>query len=550
MDIQKIEKRRESRANCEEYTNFNTLVDSVRWMFSPNAQMIKTQSEKGAKINKRRVSDVGILMKSDYTAGVLSEMITSGELWFAYDVTGADENETAGAEYVTKRVYDGLNNSNFAIQAHSTIDSSCSDGTVCSYVERDADGLQFFTVPFGNFWFIEDFRGRPDIVWVEKTTTVGALVKEYGLEKVSEKCKAAFEKTPDEEIKIIYYCAPRPGRDETKTDVMNKPYAVIAYEKESKHQLSEGGADLQKFIVYRVKKIGTETLGRCPCMDTVCSMAAIEQAEKDIQREATLKTKPMFAIPASQGNNSYQIIHEEDASFMLWNDTGMGNPPTQMLSGADLKTGLEYLNYKSATMRGMFYLDYFNPLDNRRNMTLGETKERVQKGHQMIDSIVGPLVQELFNPILKWCLILLGEAGAFSELGTWEEIIKATQGRVSIRYTSRLANAQKRIRLMASLEALQYSMAVAQGISDPVMQYEFLARFKMDAIPDEIISGTNAPKTLLRSIDEARAMSQKFAKQLAEQQKMENSVKMADAASKGGTAPEQGSLTALALGGQ
>ena len=548
MDIKKIEKRRQSIENSEEWQNFTTFNNSIRELFAPDHATLRTQVSKGTKIGKRRVSDIGIKMKSDITAGILSEMITSGDQWFEYTSDLMDNTGLEMLDGITKISYDRINNCNFHSEQRTVIESGVVDGTVCEYVEREGKRLIYKSVPFGNFWFTEDFYGRPDTVWVCKTTTVGALIGKYGLEGVSDKTRQCFEKDPDKEISIVMYCAPRFERNKSKS-VKDKAYELLVYEKDEKHLLEEGGVDFQKFIIYRFKKIGMERLGRGPCADTICTMRVIERAEKDLEREASIKTRPFFAIPASQGGNSYQIIHDEDASFMIWNDIGMGNAPQQLLSAADVQTGIEYIQFKMQGMHAQFFLDYFNPLADRRNMTLGEAKERVQKAHQMVDNIVGPLIEELFNPLLKWTMVLLGEGGEFKDFGSWDEIQSKLVG-VKIRYKSRLANVQKRIRLMASMEAMQYSMMIAQGIPDPVLQYEFLARFRTDLLPEEIIEGTNAPKFLLRDRRESKQMAQQFADGLAQQQKMDNTVKMADAASKGGSAPQPGSLTSMVLGGQ
>ena len=181
-------------------------------------------------------------------------------------------------------------------------------------------------------------------------------------------------------------------------------------------------------------------------------------------------------------------------------------------------------------------------------MTLGEAKERVSKAQQMVDQIIGPFKEERLNPILQWTMVLLGESGAFSEYGSWEEILVKLAGRVEIRYKSRLANVQKKIRLMSIAEYTEMSMFVAGAIPDPAMQYEFLAQTDWTRVPKEILDGTNAPDIIARDPKEAKQLADGFRQAQAEQQQAENGAKIADAEAKGSSTPQPGSPTAMLMG--
>ena len=397
-DVKKCESRRNQIQNNEENDNFTTLIDDTRWLFQPDSATLRRQVTKGTKLNARRTSDVGISMVNDYAAGVLSETITSGEPWFDWH-----KNNDADADVldeVSKIMLDRVNESNFNSEMHRDQKSAAVDGTALMYVERIDGKLNYVHVPYGNFWFVQDFRGRPDVVWVQKTTTVGALVKEFGMDKVSQKTKSEYEKSPDKEIKIIHYCAPRYERDKTKKDKRNKAYEFLTYEKDTEHLLEEGGTDMQKFIVYRVKRAGNETLGRGPAIDTVCTMYVVERLSKDIQRGARQNVVPIWAVAASMGQNGFRMIHNDDASMMVYDDTGVAHAPQVMNVPVNIDFAQKFMELNVGQMRQLFFLDYFNPVIDKKNITAYQTKEIVSKSQQMVDQIVGPLVEERFNPDL------------------------------------------------------------------------------------------------------------------------------------------------------
>lgn len=542
-DTKKVEERRKKVMGSEEFENFTTLIDDVRPLYMPDYGLLRSQVAKGTKLNNRRVSDVGILMTHDYAAGVQSETVTSGEQWFEYHDRTGDKKNVDMMDAMTKICYDRVNNSNFNTQFNRDLISSAVDGTSCMYVERVKGKLNFVHVPFGNFWFTQDYRDVPDTVWIERTTTPAALIGEFG-DNVSEKCKRDYEKNPEMNVKIIHYCAPRLERDGSKLEAVNKPYELLTYEQDGGHLLEEGGTDLQKFMVYRVKRIGSESLGRGPAIDTVCSMYAVERCAKDMQRGLRQSVVPMYAVGASMGQSGFRVIHNDDSSIMVYNDTGIASPPQTLNPPINVEFGQAYMEWMIKQMRSLFFLDYFNPVMDKKNITATQTREIVNKSQQMVDQVVGPLKEERLDPLLQWVMILLGEAGEFAEWGSWSEIQGVMKGKIRIRYKSMLANAQKRIRLMSIIEYTEAKGMIAQSIPDPVMQYEFLAQTDWSLLPQELIDGTNAPQILLRDPDEAKAMAQQFAEAQAKQAEMENVMKAADAASKASGAVDPTSVVA------
>jgi len=556
MDVQAIEKRRVKIDTSDEWQTFTTLIQSVRELFNPDAATLRIQAQKGAKLHKRRIADIGTLFKNDYTAGIVSEMITSGDQWFEYYVNDATQDEYDILGKLTELTMDSINHSNFVSEFALAVASSCEDGTVCQYSERytGEEKIRDSAVPFGNFWFARDYYGEADTVWIKKTTTAGALVERFGLKNVSENCKNKFEENPDQDIDIICYCAKREERDALKKDIDNKKYVVLTYEMgDEAHLLEKGGSDYQKFAVYAVRRSRTESLGRGPCIDAVCTMAEIEEGMKAIRRAVTINTVPFLGVPASQGQNAYKIIDEKDAYFriLLYKDVGIsGHPPHQIISQAKVEDGESWIKYLSDTMRQLFFLDYFNPLQDRRNMTASEMRERVQKSHQMVSQIVTPLENDLLNKLLQMRFYQLAEAGKFEDFGSKDELLEQFGGRLKIRYKSRLSNAQKRIRLLAEREALGFLVEFSQGLPAPEMQVELMASIDTIKLPKEIFEGTNAPMEMLRKRTDVKKIVNDYKASAARQAEMENAVRLADAASKGGGTPGQGSLTQRALDGQ
>lgn len=548
-EISKIESRRNRIANSEEWQNFTGLIDESRRLFNPDAATLRRQVSNGQVIRDRRVSDLGISFLYDYTAGVLSEMMTSmmtsGEQWFVLDAADADDEEAVELKRQTAIIHAKLGASRFVAETGGAILASACDGTVCEYVETGFDGkLRFCKVPFGCFWFETDYHGASNRVWVEKKTTVGALADHYGEANISEQSAERLKNNPNEEISVIHYCGPRKTRNPAKKDPVNKPYELLIYEKSDSnpHQLQEGGTDSQMFHVYRVATTDTEILGRGPCINAISTMNEIEQVVRDMRNARRLKVVPTLALPASQGMNSYRWIHEESCSYLLYDNSGIsGEPPKQLISPADINEGEEWVEWLAKLMRSLFFLDYFNPLQERRNMTFGEAKERVQKSQQMVSRIVEPLEKELLTPLLKRTYELTGQSGAFDAQDiTWKDIRQRFGSRLEIRFTSRLANSQKMVQLAANLEAAQQILFVAQAVPEPML-LEYASQINWARYPRVIIDGTNADKTLLRSEKQANALIAQFRQAQAQAKQAQNINLEADTIAKISKAAEPGS---------
>ena len=222
MDIKKLEARRKKVESSEEFENFKTMIDDVRDFFLPEGGRLRTQVAKGSKLNKRRVSDIGISFLNDYAAGIISELVTSGQRWF--DVIDSKEvrEDAEFFEYASRKMYHVLSDSNFHLELYRDQKSAGCDGTACFCVERIDGQIVFKHIPFGSFQFVQDFQERPDTVWMCKKVTAGALVKQFP-DMVSDKVKGIAEKDPDCDVEIVYYCAKREKRDTAKRDRKNKP---------------------------------------------------------------------------------------------------------------------------------------------------------------------------------------------------------------------------------------------------------------------------------------------------------------------------------------
>jgi hypothetical protein len=115
-DIKKIESRRTSIDGSEEWTNFTTTIDDVRWMFSPDSAQLRTQVLKGTKLNQRRATVVGTLFLDNYANGIVSETVTHGSDWFGVEDEHKIDEDAEMFVNISTIMRNRINHSNFYSQ--------------------------------------------------------------------------------------------------------------------------------------------------------------------------------------------------------------------------------------------------------------------------------------------------------------------------------------------------------------------------------------------------------------------------------------------------
>ena len=180
-----------------------------------------------------------------------------------------------------------------------------------------------------------------------------------------------------------------------------------------------------------------------------------------------------------------------------------------------------------------YFVDMFDPLIDRKNMTATEIMARVEQKLRFLTPIIGRLQSGLFNPMIQRVIGILSRQKKLPEMPP-----ELSEKDFSIMYLGRLALALRTIETEGLTKTLQEWEPLA-GMNI----FEWLDNIKQDVAFRDSARNNGVPSTWLNSDDEVLQIRNDRAAKEAQQQILEAAPELAKAAKAGGTKPEDGSPT-------
>jgi hypothetical protein len=184
-------------------------------------------------------------------------------------------------------------------------------------------------------------------------------------------------------------------------------------------------------------------------------------------------------------------------------------------------------------IRGGYFVDMFDPLIDKQNMTATEVQARVEQKLRFLTPIIGRLQSGLFNPMIQRVIGILGRQGKLSQAP--QELVDADY---SVMYLGRLALALRTIETEGLTKTLQEWAPLAD-----MNILEWLDNIKQDVAFRDSARNNGVPATWLNSNDEVKLIRDDRAADQAQQQAVAAAAELAKAAKAAGTKPEEGSIT-------
>jgi len=184
-----------------------------------------------------------------------------------------------------------------------------------------------------------------------------------------------------------------------------------------------------------------------------------------------------------------------------------------------------------------YFVDMFDPLIDRKNMTATEIMARVEQKLRFLTPIIGRLQSGLFNPMIHRVIGILGRQDKLSEIP--QEMIEAD---FSVMYLGRLALALRTI----ETEGLAKTLAEWSPLAEMNI-LEWLDHINIPVAFRDSARNNGIPATWLRSLDEVKQIQDDRAAKEAAQAQLAAAEQAAKAAKLGSGKPEEGSPTAMAM---
>lgn len=402
-------------------------------------------------------------------------------------------------------------------------------GTSCFYEEPGkTQTVNFVNFHIKNIFYEVDDDGVIDTVYRKFEYTARQAVKKFGKENLGTIINTAFKdsKEKSKKFKFIHIVEPREDVDGKNSDPLTMDIASVYVCVADKMIVMESGYEEMPYQIPLFDRDAEEIRGRSPMMKML----------PDIKQLSTMKQtrikgwEKICDPPAVFPSDGSVWPMATQPGGVMYKMPGADDPAWFEFKG-DIAALDEAIEKTKTEIKSGFFLDLFDVLIDRKNMTATEVRARIEQQLRFLTPIIGRLQSELFNPMIKRVINILIRAGKI----ILPDILKGVD--YTIEYLGPLALAMK------TLETQGFVIAMEQlkGFNE-AERIEYIDNFNVDVITRDLSRNNGVPATWLNAEKKVIQIREARAEAAQRQALMENMPGMAKAAGELGKAPEAGSI--------
>lgn len=276
-------------------------------------------------------------------------------------------------------------------------------------------------------------NGLVNRAYYEREMSVDSLVREYGIENVSQESKDKHAKNDlDQKVIVLHGVTPRYNRDADGVSVFDMPVRSFEIElsggginvgggigfgtgaPNNGKLLKESGFEQMRVFVNRFYKNLRERYGRSPAMDAlpdVLELNALREAE--IIATEKLLDPPLAVL--DDGRLGADTIDTSAGAINVFNISGRINsnqpPIMQLQTIQDIKSTKDRIEELKQSVSDHFMIDHLLDFNNETEMTLGEVNIREKFRARLLSGLFSRQIVEVFSPMIKCCYNMMLGAG-------------------------------------------------------------------------------------------------------------------------------------------
>jgi hypothetical protein len=453
------------------------------------------------------------------SAGLMGGATSPARPWFRLKVKDVDMMKSQAVKQwlddVTGLILAVFQKSNTYRALHSLYNEMGGFGTGASLIVPDfRNVLHHYPLTTGEYCLTTDFRGGVCTLYREFQTTVGGLVKEFGIEKVSPAVKALYDRGDlDSWVTVIHAIEPRADRDASKLDPQNMAWSSVYFEQgvNEDRYLRESGFKRFPAICPRWEVAGGDIYGNGPGMEALGDIKQLQHQNLRKGQAIDYQTKPPLQVPITMKNQPLDTLPGGISYYDPTTNSGKG----AIQSAWQVNLNLDHLREDMGEVRQRinqsFYTDLFLMLSNldKSGMTATEVAERHEEKLLMLGPVIERLDNEALSPLVDNAFDLLLAANA---LPPPPPELHGQQ--LDVKYTSVLAQAQRAVATNGVDRFTGNLGVIAQ------MKPDVLDKFDADQWVDAYSDMLGVPPSLITPSDKVaiirqqRAQAQQQAAQL------------------------------------
>ena len=519
---------RYERLKSDRVSYWDSYIQECADFVLPRHNQIIEKQTPGQKRKLNIYDSTAIISNERLAAGLFSYLTPPNKRWFEFQVKDKALNEIESVKRwfseITEITYQEIAKSNFALEMHELYLTLGFAGTGDVFLEQgEKTLLKFENIHYSLFVFEVGEDGVADTVFREFKLSARRAVDKWGEENLTKKINesAADPQKQDDQFTFLHAVFPRHGRDTTKLDGINKPFASMYLELDTKHKISEGGYDEFPHAVPRFVKDPKEKQGRSPAMSVLETIKLVNAMVLTLLKVSQKVADPPLMIPSI---DDWQNINTAPGRNIFYKPNQFNAKPEPLQIGADIPITMEVIDREREVIRSAFYEDLFALLINNQDKqkTLGEVHELIDERETIFAPTWGRLQAELYNVLLTRSVGLLMRAGIFpdapEELGDGIEF--------DIEYVGKLAIKIKSTELLGIFNTIELLTPLAEA------KPELLDWFNFDEVPKFTAERFGMPIRFVRTLPQVLKIREDRAAQEEQAQQQAMQLEMAKVADK------------------
>lgn len=342
-------------------------------------------------------------------AGLMGGLTSPARPWFRLTTTdphlAKDAEVKQWLQDTTDLMHTVFQRSNTYRALHSIYEELGCFGTGASILTEDyRDVIRHYPMTTGEYAIAQNYQGEVDVLYREFQKPVGAVVAEFGLDKVSNTVRALHDRGQLEKwVTLLHAIEPRNDRDPTKRDAKNMAWRSVYYEigSDRPEPLRESGYKKFPALVPRWAISGGDIYGNSPGMEALGDIKQLQHEQLRKGQGIDYMTKPPLQVPSGMKNRDVDML-PGGISFIDSAST-QGGIRTAFEVRLDLGHLLADIQDVRQRINGAFYSDLFLMLDNQADsrMTATEVAERHEEKMLMLGPVLERLHNELLEPLIE-----------------------------------------------------------------------------------------------------------------------------------------------------
>ena len=497
-------------------------------------RFLTSDRNKGYKRNTKQINNTSRMSARTLASGMMSGITSPARPWFRLSSGDVELDDITAVkmwlhevQIIMYKVFSASNTYNSLHQLYSELGVF---GTAAMGVYEDYENVIWckpYTV--GSYMIGLNGQNLSDTLYREFELSVGQVVKQYGIDNVSQRVKELWDKGSTEAwVKIVHAIEPNDDRDNISVRAKDKKFRSVHYEANKGARdgedkfLRESGFDEFPILTPRWDVTGEDVYATdCPGMTALGDTKALQLAERRKYQAIDKLVNPPLQAPSALKNKMKGGT--PGPNEIIWHDTADNGGFRSIYEHYRPEVGViqqEILTVENRIQRA-FYEDLFLMLANtdRRQITAREVAEKHEEKLLMLGPVLERLHTELLDPLIDRTFSILQRNGVLplppAELQERE---------LSVEYVSVLAQAQR----LVNTGAIDRIAAFA-GQSAAIWPE---ARHKLDigqAI-DDYADALGVNPSVIVSDEEVKARAAAEAQAQAQAASMEQGKSMADIA--------------------